>query len=731
MVDLSSSERMAPSDSGTWRTPVLPFASLVVGTLLSVYLLGLTAVRYAPPGSNVSAWWPAAGVAVGAVVVCVTWRQRAWVLLAIAIAAFFANLHGGRPPGISLLFAIANLADPLVAVAVFTSGWRRQPRLEVPEDLWRLFLGACCGAAVTGVLGGAAVALLLDGDWWLIARAVFASHAAAILIIVPNAFVVPRGIRPRRTFETVVQAGVLVVTTLLIFSSGQVLPLTFLVIPVLLWAAVRFSARIVTVELLIAGVMTSVFTIMGRGPLAEVVGSQALAPETTGTLLQLLLGTYAIVTLTLLLTTMSREASAARTETVNALLESVMSGATDTLVVACDPRGRVEAFNAGAERLLGWSAADVMGRATPEEWHRREEIRARATHLGVTRAFDVLVAPLRQGASSDKRDWTMVRRDGSRFTCSLRVSSRLSPSGQVIGYLFMGEDVTAVRRAEAIMQEALWREHRTVDRLKELDRSKSALVATVSHELRTPITSVIGYTDMLLGGQAGELTEDQQRMVQPVARNARRLLGMVEDLLTMAQLEAGLPLNSVATDLRTPIERARDALQPVLNGRDLTMEVIVPPRPVPILGDPGHLERVVLNLLTNALKFTPDGGEVTLRLSSDESGAHLEVTDTGVGIPAREVDQVFEKFFRSSTTLQTAIPGTGLGLAIVKDLVLAHGGTIRCRSQVGRGTTFIVDLPLLEGHGSIPKPVDGGHDKTEPHDHRRATAREQRSPPRR
>jgi PAS domain S-box-containing protein len=705
---------MAQPVGGTRHSSSVPFVFLVVGTLLAVYLLGVTAVRYSPPGSDVSAWWPAAGVAVGAMAVSVTWKQRAWVLAAIAVAAFFANLHGGRAVGISFVFAAVNLANPLVAVAVFTSAWRRRPRLELPEDLWRLFLGAFCGAAVTGVLGGATVALLQDGDWWLIARAVFASHATAIIIIVPSVFVVPRGIRPRRTLETAAQAGVLVACILLIFSRGQVLPLTILVIPVLMWAAVRFSARIVTVELLVAGVMTSVLTTMGRGPLGETVVSQELAPETTGTLLQILLGTYAIVTLTLLLTTMSREASASRTEAVNALLESVMGAATHTLVVACDPRGRVEAYNAGAERLLGWSAAEVVGRATPEQWVDRKETRRRAAQLGVTPGFDVLVAPLRQGASSDKRDWTMVRRDGSRFTCSLRVSSRLSPSGDVVGYLFMGEDVTGVRRAETVMQEALWREHRTVERLKELDRSKSALVATVSHELRTPITSVIGYTDMLLDGDAGDLTEAQRRLARPVSRNGRRLLGLVQDLLTMAQLGAGFQLNPVATDLRTSIERAREALQSSLNGRDLTMRVFVPPRPVTVLGDPDHLERVVLNLLTNALKFTPDGGEVTLRLSSEEAEAHIEVADTGVGIPASEVDKVFEKFFRSSTTLEGAIPGTGLGLAIVKDLVVAHGGTIRCRSRVGQGTTFTVDLPLLESERSVPTPAEDGPDKSEP-----------------
>ncbi len=677
------------------QSPTTQSVLLVVGTFVAVYLLGFASVRFAPSGSTVAAWWPAAGVAVGAMAVSVTWKQRAGVLLAIACASYLGNLEGGRPPGISLAFAVANLGDPIVAAAVFTDGWRRRPRLELADDLWRLFLGVCLGAAVTGALAGSMVALLQGGDGLLSARAVFASHATAVLVIVPCVFVLPEGIRPRRAAEILVQASLLVLTVALVFSGDQELPLTFLVIPLLLWGAVRFSARVVTVELLVAGAMTSILTSAGVGPFAQAATAEQISAGTTGTFLQLMLFTYTVVTLTLLLTTLSREASASSTETANALLESVLGAATDTLVVACDPEGRVEAFNAGAERLLGWSSAELTGRATPQRWHDQDEIRARSAAVGAPTTFELLIAPLRQGADSDRRDWTLVRRDGSRFTCSLRTSIRLSPRGAVLGYLLMGEDVSEVRRAEAVMKEALWREQRTVDRLQELERSKSALVANVSHELRTPMTSVIGYTDMLLDGDAGDLTPAQRRLAEPAARNGHRLMGLVEELLTMAQLDAGIQLNPVPTDLKIIAEHARETLQSALNDRDLTMSMLLPSGPILVLGDADHLERVVLNLLTNALKFTPDGGQVSLTLGRDDAEAHLEVSDTGIGIPAQEVDKIFDKFFGSSTTLESAIPGTGLGLSIVKDLVLAHGGTIRCRSAVGRGTTFLFVLPLL------------------------------------
>src|SRR6266508_4126425 len=176
-------------------------------------------------------------------------------------------------------------------------------------------------------------------------------------------------------------------------------------------------------------------------------------------------------------------------------------------------------------------------------------------------------------------------------------------------------------------------------RLRELDRLKDEFLSLVSHELRTPLTSIRGYLDLVLDEEAGELTSEQRRFLDAVERNSGRLLRLV--------------------------------------------------------GDRGRLAQVLDNLVSNALKFTREGGAVTVRTSSEGEHVAVEVSDTGIGIALEDQPKLFERFFRSKAAAEEAIPGTGLGLAIVKAIVEAHGGRITVDSKEGRGTTFRVELPLL------------------------------------
>jgi signal transduction histidine kinase len=231
-------------------------------------------------------------------------------------------------------------------------------------------------------------------------------------------------------------------------------------------------------------------------------------------------------------------------------------------------------------------------------------------------------------------------------------------------------------------------------RLEELDRTKSTFVSTVSHELRTPLTSIVGYTELLGDGAVGEMSAEQRDLVGRVDRNGRRLLLLIEDLLTYSRLESGaLRMERVTTDLRQAVAGAYEALTASLHGRDLDVDVDLPRGEVTVLGDPVLLERAVLNLLTNAVKFTPDGGSITTLLTCDDESAVLVVRDSGVGIPSDEVDQLFTRFFRSTTATARAIQGTGLGLSIVQGIVDQHGGEVGLRSEEGRGTTVTITLP--------------------------------------
>ena len=266
--------------------------------------------------------------------------------------------------------------------------------------------------------------------------------------------------------------------------------------------------------------------------------------------------------------------------------------------------------------------------------------------------------------------------------------------GELTGYLVTAEDVTEREDAQRALLLTLEHQRTAVERLRELERVKGDFVSTVSHELRTPITSIIGYTELLADGAVGELTLSQQEIVDRVDRNGRRLLLLVEDLLTLSQIEAAaLKIEPVVTDVRAVVTRAREALAPALVGRSLDISVLVPTQPVVHHGDPVQLERMLVNLLTNAVKFTPDGGHVELALRTRGQNTEIVVSDTGMGIPEDEQSELFTRFFRSSTATERAIQGTGLGLTIVKAIVALHGGRIDVESAHQRGTTVTVSLP--------------------------------------
>ena len=227
------------------------------------------------------------------------------------------------------------------------------------------------------------------------------------------------------------------------------------------------------------------------------------------------------------------------------------------------------------------------------------------------------------------------------------------------------------------------------NRLRELDRLKDEFVSLVSHELRTPLTSIRGYVELLLDeGEA--LSADQRRFLEIVDRNSSRLLELVGDLLFLAQIEAGkLAIEIGTVDLNRVVEECVETSSPAADARAIELTARLAPLPR-IQGDRARLAQVLDNLVSNAIKFTPRGGRVEVRLLEENGSAVLEVEDSGLGIPEAEQAQLFERFFRSSTATAQAIPGTGLGLTITKAIVDRHGGLIEVESADDQGTTVRV-----------------------------------------
>jgi signal transduction histidine kinase len=259
-------------------------------------------------------------------------------------------------------------------------------------------------------------------------------------------------------------------------------------------------------------------------------------------------------------------------------------------------------------------------------------------------------------------------------------------------------DGTGRRFAVGAIYVDISRQKTVEEELRELDRLKGEFIATVSHELRTPLTSITGYAEMLL---AGDASPDQRRMVQVIDRNSRRLLTLVEDLLTLSRVDSGAASRmdeDVALD--ELVRAATGVLRPAMESAGIHVQVEVAAGLPLIRGNRSQLERVLLNLLSNAVKFSHADGAVTIRaqahgVGTTEAGLVLSIADTGMGIPIEEQPQLFTRFFRSEQARRQAIQGTGLGLAVVREIVERHHGTVDVESAVDQGTTFTVSLPAM------------------------------------
>ena len=228
--------------------------------------------------------------------------------------------------------------------------------------------------------------------------------------------------------------------------------------------------------------------------------------------------------------------------------------------------------------------------------------------------------------------------------------------------------------------------------MREANRLMDEFVALISHELRTPLTSIIGYLELTLDDAS--LTEEQRGYLDVVDHNADRLLKLVDNLLFVAQLEAGeLEVRASELDLAALARQSVAEAQPraEANGIALTCDADAV---VPVQANKGRMSRVLENLVSNAIKFTPAGGDVRVSVSRTDGVARLVVADTGIGIAADDQQRLFDRFFRTSTVAEQHFPGTGLGLYIARAIVEAHAGSITVRSEPGEGASFSVELPV-------------------------------------
>lgn len=364
-------------------------------------------------------------------------------------------------------------------------------------------------------------------------------------------------------------------------------------------------------------------------------------------------------------------------------MDDVMDAAGQ-MIIEMDTAGRIVSFNRKVEEMTGLGLQDagqyVYDVLVPQS--ERDRIRG---------IFDALIQAPEISTWSHRGEGLMVVKGGI-----LNVEAHLWTAivDRRIRVFGLFQDISERKRLENARENVFAQQHRLVEELRQMDKTKSDFVSTVSHELRTPLTSIIGYLEMMMEGYGGELNDQQTSMLGVIDRNSRRLLRLIEDLLTLSRIESGnLKLEHFDLDVNHLVVNAVQAVIPSANDKSLELSIDVPTDVGIVRGDPNQLERVLLNLVSNAIKFTPEGGHISVVADRHDGGVRMCVTDTGMGIPKEDQAKLFSRFYRSAKAQEMAIQGTGLGLAIVHSIVQLHNGRVSVDSEPDRGTTVTVWLP--------------------------------------
>ncbi len=232
------------------------------------------------------------------------------------------------------------------------------------------------------------------------------------------------------------------------------------------------------------------------------------------------------------------------------------------------------------------------------------------------------------------------------------------------------------------------------EELVRLNRLKSDFVSAVSHELRTPLTSIKGYTSLVRAGKLGPVTKEQAERLEKINRHTDSLSALISDLLDIARIESGrVGMTIRPVELPRLLDSVVDLLGPQIKEKNLHIALRIPEKLPSVQADENQIQRVFTNLLSNAIRFTPEKGTISIQAIPTDSALKLEVQDTGIGMPPEDVSMLFTEFFRADNPVNRERKGTGLGLVLVKRIIEAHGGRIGVRSEVGKGTTFYFDLP--------------------------------------
>jgi PAS domain S-box-containing protein len=361
-------------------------------------------------------------------------------------------------------------------------------------------------------------------------------------------------------------------------------------------------------------------------------------------------------------------------------------------IIATDEKGIIQLFNVGAERMLGYAAAEVVNLISPSDIHDPEEVAARAKALSlelgtpIAPGFEALAHKASRGIE-DSYDLTYIRKDGSRFPAVVSITALRDDYGELIGYLLIGTDNSERKRAEVQLNAAMVLAEKA-------NLAKSEFLSSMSHELRTPLSAILGFAQLIESGMPSP-TVSQKRSVDQILKAGWYLLELINEILDLALIESGkLSLSLEPISLSEVVREIEAMVEPQARKRDIHMTFPEVRLAYFLKADRTRLKQILINLLTNAIKYNTAGGAVVVEFIASTPGRlRICVQDTGEGLPPEKLTQLFQPFNRLGK--ETGVEeGTGIGLTLSKRLVELMGGVIGVESTVGKGSVFWIELNL-------------------------------------
>ena len=377
------------------------------------------------------------------------------------------------------------------------------------------------------------------------------------------------------------------------------------------------------------------------------------------------------------------------------LLQQAILHDAASAIITTDVNGLITLFNPAAESMLGYSADELIGKKTPEVFHEPQEVIERAAIFSqelnetIAPGFEVFVAKSRRRLMN-QYEWTYIRKDGSRLPVMLAISALRNSRDEIEGFLGIAYDITEQREYESLLFAAK-------EKADAASIAKSAFLANMSHEIRTPMNAMIGLLQLL---EKTGLTSRQLDYVNKIKSSSQMLLAILSDILDFSKIESGkFSLDLSAMNLESLLNHIAPTLSVGIRQKDVEVLFDIDPAlPRWVMGDPLRLQQVLLNLSSNALKFTKEGEVIVsireIRRYDNKVVLEFSIRDTGIGISAEQCKTIFEAFSQAESSTSRRFGGTGLGLAISQKLIRLMGGELLVESEPGKGSRFYFSIEL-------------------------------------